>query len=195
MVGIVVIAASAGGFVPLRTIIGELPVPCLAAIFVVVHIGRHPSLLPKILSSAENPATFPEDGDLVEMGHVYVAPPDHHMFIERDVIRISRGPKVHYTRPAADFLFISAAQAHGSRVMGIVLSGGDGDGAAGLRTIAEHGGIVLVQDPTEAIIPSMPRAALQATPMAGRRSACLSVDAIAQRVRSFCSCRPGGEAA
>jgi two-component system, chemotaxis family, protein-glutamate methylesterase/glutaminase len=182
MIGIVVIAASAGGLVPLRRIIAALPVPWSAAVFVVMHIGSHPSKLPGLLSSSGLwPASFARDGVLIEAGHVYVAPPDHHMVLEHDRIRLSQGPKVHHTRPAADPLFISAAEAHGPRVMGIVLSGGDSDGAAGLRAIAQHGGAALVQDPEEAESPSMPRSAVMSP------DACLPVEEIARRVRVFCS--------
>jgi two-component system chemotaxis response regulator CheB len=156
----------------------------LAAIFVVVHIGSHPSVLPHLLSSCSgHSATFACDGGLIEAGHIYVAPSDHHMSLEPDRIRLDQGPKVHHTRPAADPLFISAAESYGQRVMGIVLSGGDGDGAAGLRAIAKHGGMVLVQDPQEAEVPSMPRAAM----MADHPDACLPVGEIARRVSVFCS--------
>jgi len=134
------------GLDPLRRIIAALPVPGSAAVFVVMHVGPHPSMLPRLLSgSGRYPASFAQDGALIEAGHVYVAPPEHHVVLGRDRIRLSRGPKVHHTRPAADPLFISAAQAHGQRVMGVVLSGGGGDGAAGFRTIGEHGGTALVQ--------------------------------------------------
>jgi two-component system, chemotaxis family, protein-glutamate methylesterase/glutaminase len=183
--GIVVIAASTGGLDPLRRIIETLPVPCLATIFVVMHIGPHPSRLPELLSSSEHPASFARDGALIRAGHVYVAPPDHHMILGYDRIRLNQGPKVHHTRPAADPLFISAAEAHGRRVMGIVLSGGDGDGAAGLRAIGEHGGTAFVQDPEEAEAPSMPRSAI----LADHPDACLAVEEIALRVRLFCSRR------
>jgi two-component system, chemotaxis family, protein-glutamate methylesterase/glutaminase len=181
---VVVIAASAGGVQPLRCIIAALPVPCCAAIFAVVHTGPHFSVLPRLLNlSGQHPATFAEDGALIEAGHIYVAPPDHHMFLGPARIRLNQGPKVHHTRPAADPLFISAAKTHGRRVMGIVLSGGDGDGAAGLRAIGECGGAALLQDPEEAASPSMPLMAMKAD----HPDACLPVDAIAQRVRVFCS--------
>jgi two-component system chemotaxis response regulator CheB len=141
-------------------------------------------VLPHILSSSgQHPATFAEDGALIEAGHVYVAPPDHHMSLERDRIRLNQGPKVHYTRPAADPLFMSAAETHGRRVMGIVLSGGDSDGAAGLRAVAEHGGTALVQNPNEAVSPSMPQAAI----MADHPDACLPIEEITRRVCAFCS--------
>jgi two-component system chemotaxis response regulator CheB len=185
-IGIVVIAASAGGFQPLRRIIAALPEPCSAAIFVVMHTGAHPSLLPSLLSSIGRlPANLAQDGGLIEAGHIYLAPPDHHMTLDQSSIRLDQGPKVHYTRPAADPLFISAAKAHGQRVMGIVLSGGDGDGAAGLRAVGEYGGTGLVQDPDEAIEPSMPLAAIRAD----HPQACLPVDEIIRRLCAFCSSR------
>jgi two-component system chemotaxis response regulator CheB len=184
VISIVVIAASAGGLDPLRRIIAALPVPCSAAVFVVVHIGPHRSVLPHLLSSiGQHPALFARDGTLIEAGHIYVAPPDHHMVLRPDRIRLDQRPKVHYTRPAADPLFISAAETHGQRVMGIVLSGGDGDGAAGLRAVAEHGGTALVQNPDEAAAPSMPRAAI----MADHPDACLPIEGIVRRVCAFCS--------
>jgi two-component system chemotaxis response regulator CheB len=184
VISVVVIAASAGGFDPLRRIVAALPVPCLAAVFVVLHIGSQRSVLPHLLSnSGRYPATFAEDAALIEAGHIYVAPPDHHMFLEPDRIRLDQGPKVHHTRPAADPLFVSAAETHGQRVMGIVLSGGDGDGAAGLRTIANHGGTALVQDPDEAVVPSMPLAAI----MVVHPDACLPIEEIIGRVCTFCS--------
>jgi two-component system chemotaxis response regulator CheB len=156
--------------------------------FVVMHIGPFPSILPELLASrGKHLVTFPNDGMLIEPGHIYVAPPDHHMLLEAAVIRLTQGPKVHYTRPAADPTFISAAKAYGSRVIGIVLSGGDGDGAAGLRVITEHGGTSFVQDPNEAETPSMPRSAI----LADHPDAVLPVELIARHVHSFCLVRHG----
>jgi len=106
------------------------------------------------------------------------------MLIQGNIIRLTQGLKVHHTRPAADPLFVSAAEVHGQRVIGIVLSGGGGDGAAGLRAITAYGGTAFVQDPKEAEVPSMPRSAI----WAGHPDACLPVKDIAQRVRAFCLC-------
>jgi two-component system chemotaxis response regulator CheB len=190
MTNIVVIAASAGGFTPLRQIIASLPVPCSAAVFVVMHIGSHPSTLPQLLQNhGQRPAIFPQDGTFIEAGYIYVAPPDYHMLIEGVSIRLNKGPKVHYTRPAADPLFISAAEAYGSKVMGVVLSGGDGDGADGLRVIRANGGRAYVQDPEEAETPSMPMAAIRAD----HPDACLPTIEIAALVRSFCLIEPCDE--
>ena len=177
---VVVIAASAGGLGPLRRIIDLLPVPCSASIFVAMHIGAYPSVLPSLLSNMRGlPAGFAENGELIEPGHIYVAPPDHHMTLTSTYIRLNQGPKVHYTRPAADPLFISAAEAHGSRVLGIVLSGNDGDGAIGLRNVKKHGGLAVVQLPEEATAPSMPISAL----LADHPDLTLPAEEIAQCVR------------
>jgi two-component system chemotaxis response regulator CheB len=180
---IVVIAASAGGLNPLRQIVAALPEHCAASIFVVVHVGPNRSVLPSILSRSGFPATFATDGAMIEPGHIYVAPPDRHIVLEPGRIRLSDGPKVHNTRPAADPLFISAAETYGSRVIGIVLSGGDGDGAAGLRSIKHRGGMALVQNPDEATSPSMPLAALAVD----NPDASLSAEAIAERVAKLCA--------
>jgi two-component system chemotaxis response regulator CheB len=185
MYPIVVIGASAGGLEPLRRFTAALPVPCTASVFVVMHIGCHSSALPSLLGRAGLPAAFAQDGALIEAGHIYVAPPDHHMLLEPDRIRLSQGPKVHYTRPAADPLFASAAQAHGKRIIGIVLSGWGSDGASGLWAIKKHGGTALAQHPADATVPLMPYAAIATNNL----DDCLPIQEIAQRVGAFCTPR------
>jgi two-component system chemotaxis response regulator CheB len=176
---IILIAASAGGIGPLRQIVAALPVPCEASVFVVQHIGANLSRLPALLASTAGlPAIHAHDNALIETGHIYVAPPDHHMLLEFGRVRLNRGPKVHYTRPAADPLFISAAEVYGDHVIGIVLSGGDGDGAGGLRAVTEHGGLAFVQHPDSAWADSMPRSAI-----AAGNPTVLTVTEIAHRVR------------
>ena len=190
MNAIVVIGASAGGVEPLRGIVAGLPGTCSASIFVVEHIGDHQSNLPILLALAGSlPATFATDG-LIDAGHIYVAPPDHHMLLQVSHIRLSRSAKIHFTRPAIDPLFVSAADAYGGRVLGIVLSGTGADGAAGLRAIWESGGTALVQDPNEAAEPSMPRAALQKVPAA----VCLPIRELARFIAAF-SARQGSPSA
>jgi len=184
MDAIVVIAASAGGLEPLMRIITVLPAPCSASVFIVMHIGRRKSILPHLLQrEGKLPAAFAEDGLAIEPGHIYVAPPDCHMLVECDRIRLDRGPKVRFTRPAADPLFLSAAAAYGDQVIGIVLSGADSDGSIGLRAIKARGAIALVQQPDEAAMPSMPLAAIALD----HPDDCLPVREIAQRVRAICS--------
>lgn len=184
MDAIVVIAASAGGLKPLQDIVGSLPWPCTATVFVVVHIGHYPSVLPSLLARPGRlPASFGRNDELIEQGHIYVAPPDHHMVLDRSRIWLNQGAKVHHTRPAADPLFISAAEAYGEQVIGVVLSGGDGDGAIGLRIIKEHGGTTLVQHPDEAEKPSMPNSAVGAD----HPDLVLPIRDIARLVSLFCS--------
>ena len=166
-----------------------MPRNCSASLFVVVHIGPHPSELPNILAHASQArVSFGEDGALVRPGHVYVAPPDRHMVLSNGHIHLNRGPKVHYTRPAADPLFQSAAETYGPRVLAIVLSGGDSDGAEGLRVVKLRGGRGIVQHPEEATVPSMPYAAI----MRDNPDACLPIADITRIVRS---CFDGAETA
>ena len=173
-----------------KGIVAGRPGTCSASIFVVEHIGDHQSNLPILLALAGSlPATFATDG-LIDAGHIYVAPPDHHMLLQVSHIRLSRSAKIHFTRPAIDPLFVSAADAYGGRVLGIVLSGTGADGAAGLRAIWESGGTALVQDPNEAAEPSMPRAALQKVPAA----VCLPIRELARFIAVF-SARQGSPSA
>ncbi len=183
MSAIVVIAASAGGFAPLRQILRALPAGCAASFFVVMHIGAHPSVLAEILDrDIPLPAAFAANGAVVEPGHVYVAPSDHHMTLQDGAVWLDKGPKVHHTRPAADPLFMSAALAYGKRVVGIVLSGGGEDGARGLQAIKDQGGVALVQNLEEAAMPSMPQQAL----LKDHPDAALTTEALIGRLASLC---------
>ena len=180
---IIVVGVSTGGLEPLRRIIEALPPECGASVFVVMHSGASPSILPEILGwHGRISVSFAMDDALIEAAHVYVAPPDYHMVVDIDRIRLNQDPKVHATRPAADPLFVSAANAHGNRVVGVVLSGEGSDGAAGLVAIKACGGRALVEDPRDAPVPSMPAAAVAAdSPEA------LHIEALAGRVAEFCS--------
>jgi two-component system chemotaxis response regulator CheB len=172
---ILVIAASSGDLSPVRHLMAALPERCLVSVFIVWHAGRHPSILPEILSIAGSlGASHGEDGEPFEAGHIYVAPPDEHMYLDRGLIRLDKGAKVNFIRPAADPLFISAAEAYGASVVGLVLSGYDSDGADGLAAIKEHGGLALVQRPEDLEQPSRPWAAI----MAGNRDVSLTAEEI-----------------
>lgn len=181
---IIVIAASVGGLDPLRQIVSALPAPCLAAVFIVSHVGPHPSILPEILGMESHlPVSRGEDGEPFEAGHVYVAPSDAHMYLDRGMIRLDHGAKIHHTRPAADPLFVSAAENYGARVVGIVLSGYDGDGAEGLRVVKERGGVTLVQRPEDAEQPPMPWTAM----LVDHPDGILPANEIAERMAALCS--------
>lgn len=160
---IIVVGASAGGVEALVKFVSKLPENLAASVFVVLHIPpRNPSMMPAILSRASSlPATHPTDGTHIKRGHIYIASPDHHLLLEEGHIRVIRGPKENRHRPAVDPLFRSAAVVYGPRVIGVVLTGALDDGTAGLLAIKQQGGIAVVQDPNDAIYPSMPRSAIE----------------------------------
>jgi two-component system chemotaxis response regulator CheB len=161
---IVVIGASAGGVEALRELVGGLPADLAAALMVVLHTpSGSQGNLPEVLGRAGRvEVSFPRDGDAVTHGTIAVAPPDHHLLVDGAKLRLVRGPRENGVRPAIDPLFRTAAHSYGPRVMGVVLSGALDDGAAGLREIERVGGVTIVQDPDEALVPSMPLAALRA---------------------------------
>jgi len=161
---IIVVGASAGGVEALLELIGGLPPDLPAAMFVVLHVSAtETSVLPKILArNAQVPVAHAEDGDPIELGRVYIAPPDRHLLVHQDHVRVVRGPRENNHRPAVDPLFRSAALAYGPRVVGLVLSGSLDDGAAGMQAISRAGGIGIVQDPEDALYRSMPENAIAA---------------------------------
>jgi two-component system chemotaxis response regulator CheB len=162
---LVVIGASAGGVEALDRLVRGFPPELPAAILVVLHLpagGR--SVLPAILARAGGlPATVPQDGERPERGNIYVAPPDRHLLLVGQQMRLTGGPRENGHRPAIDPLFRSAARSAGRRVVAIVLSGNLDDGAAGSRLVKERGGMVLVQDPEDALYPDMPASAAAVT--------------------------------
>lgn len=160
---LIVIGASAGGVEALTALVAGLPANLPAAVCVVVHIpATNVSVLPKILARAGVlPAKHPVDGEMLQKGRIYVAPPDRHLLIRAGTLRLGHGPRENGHRPAADPLFRSAARQLGPRVIGVVLSGGLDDGTAGLQAVKACGGIAVVQDPSEALAPGMPRSAVE----------------------------------
>ena len=156
---IVVIGASAGGVQALDQIVERLPPELPASVFVVLHLaagGR--SVLPSILERlGALPAAVPDERQQPERGHIYVAPPDRHLLLVGEEVRLTGGPRENGHRPAIDPLFRSAARTYGPRVVAIVLSGTLDDGAAGSRMVRDRGGTVIVQDPGDALYGDMPQ--------------------------------------
>jgi two-component system, chemotaxis family, protein-glutamate methylesterase/glutaminase len=160
---IVVVGASAGGFEALKKLVAGLPKDLEASMFIVWHMSPDiRGILPQVLNRANTIyAAHAYDNEEIVPNRIYVAPPDRHLLVERGRVRVTRGPKENRFRPAVDPLFRSAAYAYGRRVTGVILSGALDDGAAGLWTIKHRGGIGIVQDPSDAEVPSMPESALR----------------------------------
>ncbi|MCC6858427.1 MAG: chemotaxis protein CheB [Bryobacterales bacterium] len=161
---IVVAGASAGGVAALRQLVSGLPAGLGAAVFVVLHLpAESESYLADILSrSGPLPAIQAAGRAPVETGRIYIAPPDRHLMFRDGELRVIRGPKENRHRPSIDVLFRSAAKVYGKRVAGVLLSGADDDGTAGLEAIQRQGGVTIVQDPLESAHPEMPQSALAA---------------------------------
>jgi two-component system chemotaxis response regulator CheB len=160
---VIVVGASAGGVQALQGLVAQLSPELPAAVVVVLHLmSAGTSVLHDILDRAGPlPATQARDGEELERGHVYVAPPDYHTLLRGSVIHLSPGPRENGHRPAIDPLFRSAARAYGSRVIGVVLSGTLDDGTDGLRLIKQRGGATVVQDPDDAAYSDMPESAIR----------------------------------
>jgi two-component system chemotaxis response regulator CheB len=159
---IVCIGGSAGGLEPLRQILRALPSDLEASLFVVEHSGPDTRMmLADLLGACSRlPVDVVVDEEEIRTGRVYVAAADHHLLVKRGFVRAVRGPRENGFRPALDPLFRTAAEAYGKRVVGVVLSGGQNDGSAGLVAIHEAGGATIVQDPDDAMVPEMPNSVL-----------------------------------
>jgi two-component system, chemotaxis family, protein-glutamate methylesterase/glutaminase len=192
---IAVVGASAGGVETLRRLVANLAADYAGALFVVLHISSEgTSLLPGILARvARLPVSHAVDNEPIEPGHIYVAPPDYHLLVERGHVRLDRGPRENGHRPAVDPLFRSASDAYDGRVVGVILSGTLDDGTDGMRTIVQRGGIGIAQDPTEALYRTMPESAIRY----GGASEVISVDDMAARLVELATHgrprRPGGK--
>ena len=160
---IIIMGASAGGLDAIKTIIKNLPAGFSTPLFIVWHMSPDIyGILPQVLNRLNNIyAAHAYDNETIQPNRIYIAKPDHHLIIEDGRMRVTRGPKENRFRPAIDPLFRSAAYAHGSRVIAVILSGALDDGTAGMFTVKRYGGIAIVQDPDDAAVPSMPKNAMK----------------------------------
>jgi two-component system, chemotaxis family, protein-glutamate methylesterase/glutaminase len=161
-VRVVVIGTSAGGLQALKALLASLPADLNAFVLAVIHIApSSPGLLPDLLSKAgQLHCVHPSQGEMLQRGRFYLAPPDRHMLVEaQGTIRLSHGPRENRARPAVDPLFRSAALAFGPEAIGVILTGNLDDGTAGLLAVKRSGGTTVIQDPADAAAPSMPRSA------------------------------------
>jgi len=160
----IVIGGSSGSGDVLRRLLGDLPRDLEASICVTTHVPTNaPGFLADLLArNSALPVSYATDGQPLEAGHVYLAQPDRHLLLVDGVMHLGVGPRENMVRPAIDPMFRSAALAHGSRTIGVVLSGLLSDGASGLSAIKARGGAGVVQHPLDAQADSMPLAALEA---------------------------------
>lgn len=159
----VVIGASAGAVETLSALLRTLPADYTLPIIIVVHLpADKKSVLADVLQGkCAIQVREAEDKEILQPGTVYLAPPDYHLLAEADgSLSLSTEEPVLYSRPSIDVLFETAADAYGPELIGIILTGANSDGAAGLHAIMNAGGVGLVQNPKEAYAPTMPQTAL-----------------------------------
>lgn len=149
-------------------LLSELPAEFPIPIVIVQHRGKDSDRLLSELLQDATPLTVCEieDKDLLEPGKVHVAPSDYHVMVERGYLSLTVEEPVRYSRPSIDVMFTSAGDTYGKEAIGVVLTGANEDGAAGLAHIVKRGGKALIQSPKTAEIPIMPQAAMRAVPTA-----------------------------
>jgi two-component system, chemotaxis family, protein-glutamate methylesterase/glutaminase len=163
----VVIGASAGGVEALSVLLPALPPNAKAAFFIVLHLPRdRPSMLAEIFArKCSLPVREAEDKESVTPGTVYFAPSNYHLLLdEGPQMALSADDLVHHSRPSIDVLFESAAHVYKDRLLGIILTGANEDGAAGLAAVHDGGGTTVVQTPQSARSPQMVMSALKLRP-------------------------------
>jgi two-component system, chemotaxis family, protein-glutamate methylesterase/glutaminase len=164
----IVIGASAGGVEALSVLLPALPARMRAAVFVVLHLPREgPSLLVDIFQPKCAVAVREaQDKEPVEPGTVYFVPPDYHLLVDAGPqLALSADELVHFSRPSIDVLFESAAELYGERLLGVILTGANEDGASGLEAVHRAGGQTIVQQPETALAPLMVESALKRSPV------------------------------
>ncbi|HMI21961.1 MAG TPA: chemotaxis protein CheB, partial [Gaiellaceae bacterium] len=166
MYDLVCIGASWGGLRAIGQVLADLPAELDLPIAIAQH--RHPDsqegTLAELLQAQTNrPVLDVEDKMAIEPSHVYIAPPNYHLLVERGSFALSVDERVQYSRPSIDVMFESAAYAYGPGAIGIILTGANEDGAAGLALVKQRGGVAVIQDPAGAARRTMPEAAIAAT--------------------------------
>lgn len=180
----IAMGASAGALEALSSVLTRLPAGFPTPILVVVHLpaGRESLMAPLLQETCRLPVREAEDKEPIDPGTVYLAPPDYHLLIEPDHrLSLSGEEPVLFSRPSIDVLFETAAEAYGPGLVGVVLTGANGDGARGLRAIRDAGGSALVQRPDTAMASAMPRAAIASCPDA----LALTLEEIAEYLRAM----------
>jgi two-component system chemotaxis response regulator CheB len=180
---IVVVGASWGGLNALSVLVAGLPLGFDIPLVLIQHRSKESHSLLEELLQDHTPLTVleVEDKQPIAPGHVYLAPADYHLLVEGSYFSLTVDEPVRFSRPSIDVTFASAADTCGAEVIGVVLTGANEDGAAGLRRIVDRGGRGVVQDPATAEVRTMPAAAIRAVPEAD----VLALDGIAARIAAL----------
>lgn len=162
----VVIGVSSGGLNALKILLPALPADFNLPVILVQHIGSTSGSF--WIKAMDNMCKLnileAEEKENIQKGNVYIAPPNYHLLVENDrSLSLSTDKRVNFARPSIDVLFESAARVYKNKLIGIILTGSNSDGALGLKKIKEEGGLTIVQDPSMAESPFMPAAAIKAT--------------------------------
>jgi two-component system, chemotaxis family, protein-glutamate methylesterase/glutaminase len=182
---VICIGASWGGLSAVGRVLSDLPPAVEVPIVLAQHraVDSPEGALAQILGSQSGRCIRDaEDKVTLEPGHVYIAPPDYHLLVERGSLALNVDERIQFARPSIDVLFESAADAYGPGVIGIILTGANEDGARGLKHIKDSGGVAVIQDPAGAARRTMPDAAIAATVA----DAILPLDAIGRFVYGLC---------
>jgi len=159
---LVAIGASADGLGAISTVLRGLPRAFPAPVLVVLHRRGNGPLASILARNTGLLVTEPSAVEVIRPGHIYVAPSDVHLIVNDGHVELRHSERVAFARPSIDVLFQSVAQVYGPRAIGVLLSGAGRDGASGLQAIRASGGHTVVQDPSDARVPSMPRSAIEA---------------------------------
>ncbi len=180
----VVIGCSAGGLDALRVLLDALPEKFPATVIIVAHTAADSvNMLPFLLAkTCRLPVSEAIEREPALPGHVYVAPPNYHLLIEPNrIFALSVDERVCFVRPSIDVLFCSAADAYGDRLIGVILTGANNDGAQGLKAVKAAGGFTFAQEPDSAYADAMPRAAIAT----GAVDKVVQLDALAAEILSL----------
>lgn len=159
----IVIGVSAGGMNAMKVLFSLLPNDFSIPIIIVQHLSPRSNSKWISLLKSNLPLKEADEKEKIENGHVYIAPPNYHLMIERDkTFSLTVDERVNFARPSIDVLFESAAEAYNNKLIGMVLTGSNSDGTAGLKKIKEYGGLTIVQDPSTAESNYMPNSAIKA---------------------------------
>lgn len=186
MIKLIVIGASFGGMEAIKKVVTELPENFKIPIAVVLHIGNNNinTYMSLLNDNSHYTVKEAEEKETIKENTVYFAPPNYHLLVEEDFsFSLSTDEKINFSRPAIDVLFETAAWTFKDKLIGILLTGSNHDGAAGLKTIKEYHGIAIVENPETAFAKTMPETALKNS----NPDFSLSLEAISKKIVEICS--------